>query len=192
MKKIFTFFAAALMSVSVFTKAEEPTHLDYDTPDADFEAVYNDYKLTEEYAEGYVIVEASNESSQTELAFLVAEGATSFTAGTYTCSLTQEPMTVYTGSCDGTAVYVSFFMDNNFNIWFPYAGEVTVSADGVIVFDVLNSYGRTIKVTLYPDKGTTGVDNITTDVKATKVLRNGQLLIEKNGKIYNATGAEVK
>ena len=57
--------------------------------------------------------------------------------------------------------------------------------------DVLNSYGRTIKVTLYPN-GATGVDNITTDVKATKVLRNGQLLIEKNGKIYNATGAEVK
>ena len=33
------------MSVSVFTKAEEPTHLDYDSPDADFEAVYNDYKF---------------------------------------------------------------------------------------------------------------------------------------------------
>ena len=39
---------------------------------------------------------------------------------------------------------------------------------------------------------TEGIDNITTDVKAVKRIVNGQLLIEKNGKFYNATGAEVK
>ena len=39
----------------------------------------------------------------------------------------------------------------------------------------------------------TGVENVQTNqVQATKILRNGMLLIEKNGKIYNATGAEVK
>ncbi|MBR4500167.1 MAG: Ig domain-containing protein, partial [Paludibacteraceae bacterium] len=40
---------------------------------------------------------------------------------------------------------------------------------------------------------TTGVENVQTNqVQATKFFRDGMLLIEKNGKIYNATGAEVK
>lgn len=38
----------------------------------------------------------------------------------------------------------------------------------------------------------TGVNNIETAVKATKVVRNGQLFIEKNGVVYNAQGAIVK
>ena len=40
---------------------------------------------------------------------------------------------------------------------------------------------------------TTGVENVQTNqVQATKFFRDGMLLIEKNGKIYNAQGAEVK
>ena len=43
------------------------------------------------------------------------------------------------------------------------------------------------------EPGTTAVENVQTNpVQATKILRGGMLLIEKNGKIYNATGAEVK
>ena len=39
----------------------------------------------------------------------------------------------------------------------------------------------------------TAVENVQTNhVQATKFFRDGQLLIEKNGKLYNATGAEVK
>ena len=39
----------------------------------------------------------------------------------------------------------------------------------------------------------TGVENVQSDkVQGTKFFRDGQLLIEKNGKTYNATGAEVK
>ena len=37
-----------------------------------------------------------------------------------------------------------------------------------------------------------GVDNITADVKAVKVVRNGEVLILKNGKTFNLLGAEVK
>ena len=39
---------------------------------------------------------------------------------------------------------------------------------------------------------TTAVDNIEAEVKAVKMIRNGQLLIEKNGIIYNAQGVEIK
>ena len=39
----------------------------------------------------------------------------------------------------------------------------------------------------------TGVENVQTNqVQGTKILRDGQLLIERDGKLYNATGAEVK
>ena len=37
-----------------------------------------------------------------------------------------------------------------------------------------------------------GVDNITSDAKAVKVLRNGEVLILMNGKTFNLLGAEVK
>lgn len=38
----------------------------------------------------------------------------------------------------------------------------------------------------------TALDNTEATVKAVKVIRNGQLLIEKNGTLYNAQGAEIK
>ena len=38
----------------------------------------------------------------------------------------------------------------------------------------------------------TAIDNTEAEVKAVKVIRNGQLFIEKNGVIYNAQGAVVK
>jgi uncharacterized protein YndB with AHSA1/START domain len=40
--------------------------------------------------------------------------------------------------------------------------------------------------------GTTGIDNTAAETKAVKFYRNGQLVIEKNGKSYNVLGAEVK
>ena len=44
-----------------------------------------------------------------------------------------------------------------------------------------------------PEPGTTAVENVQTNqVQATKFFRDGMLLIEKNGKIYNVQGAEVK
>jgi len=44
----------------------------------------------------------------------------------------------------------------------------------------------------YEEGGTTAVDNTETNVKAVKKIVNGQLLIEKNGRVYNAFGQTVK
>lgn len=98
--------------------------------------------------------------------------------------------------CDGQTVYVSFFAKLNAqgyltDLWFPYAGTVTVSEEGVIVFDALNSYDRTIKVTLYP-KDETAVENTKAESTAAKRIENATLIIEKNGNIYNVQGVEVK
>lgn len=47
-------------------------------------------------------------------------------------------------------------------------------------------------VVTYPAKSGSNIDNPALDTKATKRMVNGQLVIEKNGKLYNALGAEVK
>lgn len=39
---------------------------------------------------------------------------------------------------------------------------------------------------------TTGVENTEASIKAEKIVRNGQLYIEREGRIYNAQGAIVK
>ena len=179
---------------SLYIKAQPAhPHLDYDADNADLETVFNGYELDVEHiSDGYVIVQAENDSIVAGLAFFVAEGDTTLTAGTYGCSLKGEPMTVYTGSCDGWYVYTSFFMDvNTYDIWFPYAGEVTVGEDGVIVFDALNSYDRTIKVTLNP-KDDTAVENTKAASTASKRLENNMIVIEKNGVQYNVIGTVIK
>ena len=42
------------------------------------------------------------------------------------------------------------------------------------------------------ESGTTTIDNTAVDAKAVKRVVNGQLLIERDGRIFNATGAEIK
>ena len=63
---------------------------------------------------------------------------------------------------------------------------------GVIVFDALNSYDRTIKVTLNPKK-TESVENVAEKtVNAAKRIENGMLIIEKNGVKMNILGTRIK
>ena len=56
---------------------------------------------------------------------------------------------------------------------------------------IANNYLSYLQVTL-PASDPTALDNTTADTKAVKRIVNGQLVIEKNGKFYNALGAEVK
>ena len=53
------------------------------------------------------------------------------------------------------------------------------------------SMGRIYKLVFTAD-GATAIDNTEAEVKAVKVVRDGQLLILKNGVLYNAQGAVVK
>lgn len=48
---------------------------------------------------------------------------------------------------------------------------------------------RNVKLTV---EGGTGIDNAAIDVKATKIIRDGQVMIVRDGKTFNALGAEVK
>jgi hypothetical protein len=52
--------------------------------------------------------------------------------------------------------------------------------------------GKTYYVTMSAPASTTDIDNVATSTNTVKVIKNGQLIINKNGVEYNAQGATVK
>lgn len=73
-----------------------------------------------------------------------------------------------------------------------FEGTATVTGD---YFDWITGEegAHNYSITISIKGGETAVDNIQIDkAQSTKLIRNGMLLIERNGKLYNATGAEVK
>lgn len=79
-------------------------------------------------------------------------------------------------------------------LWFFVSGSVTIETkDGKLYLEVngLNSYNQTIHIT-YDASKTSGVENVTTETSAKKVVKNGQLLIMRDGETFNVLGAQVK
>ena len=85
----------------------------------------------------------------------------------------------------------SFAMTAANKLWYIVSGTVTVNEDGSIVVDALNSNGKAIKSTLNHLQGE-GIDEVNAAAKATKSLKNGQLIIEKAGVKYNAQGTVIR
>ena len=72
-------------------------------------------------------------------------------------------------------------------VWFIVEGNVTVQG-GRITVHALNSYGRSIDAVL---NSRTGIEDVKADDNnnAEKFMRNGNLIIRRNGVEYNAQGA---
>ena len=88
-----------------------------------------------------------------------------------------------------------------------YTANVTVNSGATWVLNANTSIcklvnngtiitnGYTLTTTSSSGSGTqqtTGIENVVVESKATKSFRNGQLVIEKNGKSYNVLGTELK
>jgi len=78
-------------------------------------------------------------------------------------------------------------------------GTLTITTvDGVVTAKglVSNPYtGVAFDVTVsgkLPQGSGTGIDNVQVEVKTVKMIQNGQLIINRNGKAYNAIGVQVK
>ncbi|MBO6074374.1 MAG: hypothetical protein J6P74_04500 [Paludibacteraceae bacterium] len=69
-----------------------------------------------------------------------------------------------------------------------YLEIITKSASTIVLKQIM--INQDIAEVVLPAK--TAVDNTVVDVKATKRIQNGQVIIEKNGATYNVLGAEVK
>jgi len=64
--------------------------------------------------------------------------------------------------------------------------------DAVYTFTTGDKNAAVIKAIYMTDEEPTALDNTEDEVKAVKVLRDGQLFIEKNGHVYNVFGACIK
>jgi hypothetical protein len=74
-------------------------------------------------------------------------------------------------------------------------GELTVTTVGntVTATGVVSDWsGLVIDITISGNVNGTGVENTTVTVKSVKTIKNGQLIINRDGKEYNAQGAILK
>lgn len=179
---------------------EEPAEQgnQYDSQDEGFYINFPEYTIDDQYLAQYniFVVEATDaENHKISLEFNVAAGTTELPAGVYTISDSYAAGTVSAGTID-QYIYGSFAgsLDEqgyiNVPMWLLNDGTVTVLENGVIEVAATNTWGQGIYCRLgqYPE----GIEN--TDVKeaAVKVVRDGKLVIIKNGVKYNAQGAIVK
>ena len=87
-------------------------------------------------------------------------------------------------------------------VFYLVSGTVTISADpaGVkVVVDALTHFGSTIKTTyvgpMIDYNEVEAIDTVVADVPASKngkFIRNGKLYIERNGRLFNALGVNVR
>ncbi|MCQ2324254.1 MAG: hypothetical protein MJZ53_05325 [Paludibacteraceae bacterium] len=118
-----------------------------------------------------------------------------FTPGTYNIDLSYADGTVAAGfyedgylipSIAGTVDAQGYFD----KVWYLIGGVVTISEDAIVV-DAINSNALSIKSTI--SLAGTAVENIEAGEQSiNKTLRNGQVLIRKNNKVYTILGQEVK
>lgn len=88
-------------------------------------------------------------------------------------------------------VQLSFTMDEGYTLVSCFANQqAVVSTPNVGEFFTMPAEAVTVTAT-FRDKAT-AIDNAEQEVKAVKVIRNGQLFIEKNGVLYDAQGAVVR
>ncbi|MBQ9426703.1 MAG: hypothetical protein IJU36_03645 [Paludibacteraceae bacterium] len=171
------------------------TGLQYDEENADFSENFASYTVNDQYlaSNGVLIVDADNDNDATiDLLFFVGEDG--LVDGTYPVNSSEQPGTVW--ACTG--VDSDGYIDLGFagyrnaqgqisQVWFIVEGNVTVQG-GRITVHALNSYGRSIDAVLNDG---TGIEDVKADDNnnAEKFMRNGNLIIRRNGVEYNAQGA---
>ena len=170
---------------------------EYDAEEA-FKHVFPEYTVNDQYLAQYnaLVVEATDEESNTiSLDFNVEAGTTTLAPGVYSITDTYAANTVSTGYIN-QYIYGSFAgsLDEegyiNVPLWLIFNGTVTIHENDVIEVNAINTKGSVIECLLgtWPE----GIENTAVDAAATKAVRNGQLVIIKNGVEYNAQGAMIK
>lgn len=175
----------------------------FDDETDDFTADFATYEVNDLMAEdlGSVLVEAYNESDGAFVALqlMLPQGEKHLTAGVYPFSYSEEPQTAL-ASRGMYAAYATYSLAGYANenreyshIWYLVSGSVTVSENGAILVEAVNSNDQVVICNLAQP---TSIDNTMTNLKFEiinhKFFKDGQLLIEHNGKIYNAQGAELR
>ena len=195
--------------VTLTSKYEEP-HIDFDAEEGAVERVYGtDAELTiNDFTADYGLVSMqiidNVVGDVTAVYFVLSEpdAETIIPEGTYEINSTWWDYTVLASTgidWDGSVIpsyyarYVDGWLAEPF--YFFQTGTVVVAknAEGQLTFEINALNSCNIPVHIVYGSATSGVENIHDTVKAArKQIRNGQLLIMRNGKTYNALGTPVK
>lgn len=87
----------------------------------------------------------------------------------------------YVGLIEGTSLG---------KVWFLRSGKMTVDANGNMTINAKNSLDRDVVVTIVVSP--TDLININAAVKATKVVRNGRMMVIKDAKVYSVLGQQIQ
>ena len=186
------------LTATVEDYEEQPQGNQYDSQDEGFYYKFPEYTIDDQYLAQYnvFVVEAQDAQNNTiSIEFNVAAGTTELPAGVYPINESYDAGTVTAGSIN-QYIYGSYAgsLDNegyiNIPLWLIVNGTVTVLENGVIEVAATNTWGQGIYSRLgeYPE----GIENTEAGVNTVKTVRNGQLIIIKNGVEYNAQGTIVK
>ena len=204
-----TLIAADAVQYEVTMTSKYNEYLDYDAAEGAVDRTYNaaDSVLLETYENdnaAYIEITAADGSDLCALYFFVEEFDETITIqpGVYTISKTLDEMTVLAsvGAVENSP-YPSFYAKQNAQgnlvapLYFMVGGTVEVKNENghlYIEVNAVNSYGVPMHI-VYDATPTTGIENVgATMLDVEKKIENGQLLIIRNGKTYNAQGAQVK
>jgi uncharacterized repeat protein (TIGR02543 family) len=107
--------------------------------------------------------------------------------GTLTCEVSD---TEY----EGFMMIEYTITEDDWYIWMAYSATVTTTGNVMTIEGEFtdNYTGTTYNVTISGTLTPTGVEDATVTVKPVKMIKNGQLIIEKDGVQYNANGAVIK
>lgn len=197
--------------ITMYSQYERP-HLDYDTEEGNVERVYgveDEIKIDDlTQSEGLIVMQATaqDQSDMMVLYFFANEADKQVTipAGVYPInrSLMAGSVLASTGANEDNTVSPSIYatLTDGYleQLYFMVDGEVVVeNKDGHLRVEVnaVNSYGVPVHIVYDGTPVNTAVENTHSQSPMThshKMLRNGRLLIMKNGAIYDITGAPVK
>ncbi len=190
--------------------SEYNVHLDFDEPEEIIDRTYttDDYVTIDDQTEKngyiYLALEAADGSDMAAFFFYVeaADEDIIVPAGVYPIDSSEEYGTVQANpGVQGDGVWPSFYartMEDGQLItplWLLVDGtvEVTKTEDGKPYLEVnaVNSYG--VEVHIVFDGTATGLENINVNVEGIrKQIIDGQLVVIRDGKAYNAQGSQVK
>ena len=188
--------------------SEYNTYLMYDA-DEPVERIYtatDELEVTwmEDYGYMYIDLWGADSEDLAELLFFIEEPDAEIAVpeGTYTIDNSMDYGTVYASSgVSGSSVYPSFYAlltaDGYIQdpLWFMVGGTVTVSKTdaGNLYLEVnaVNSYNHPVHI-VYNGDGT-GLENVNVNVEGIqKQIIDGQLVIIRDGKAFNAMGTQMK
>lgn len=190
--------------------SEYNTHLDFDEPEEIIDRTYttDDYVTIDDQTEKngyiYLALEAADGSDKAAFFFFVEEADEDIIVpeGLYPIDSSEEYGTVQANpGVQGDGVWPSFYarmMEDGSLItplWLLVDGtvEVTKTEEGYPYLEVnaVNSYG--VEVHIVFDGTATSLENINVNIEGIrKQIIDGQLVIIRDGKAYNAQGSQVK